>query len=311
MLENIIKKIKYELQFNNANYYVRARDKVLKTYYRWLLKKRIMSLPPVTLSKECAVCTLAILANKKNFFESVAALYSFCFWEKNINIHYHEDGTLTEQDIDVLEKTFPGIVIFRRKEEDVTVAAYLSSKRMVNCARLRSHFIFSIRLFDMLARKRTPYLIQIDSDVLFFSKPTEILDIIQTGKANGCYNRDVIDAYTFDKAAISKYIDKPVVNNFNAGVFLHNFDEAFWDFAENVLAHEPGAAESWHLEQTLFAMYVSLKGAFVELPRQYDLGRREKIAGTPIISEHYVHNTGYDFHKDFINRLAPVYLGNQ
>ena len=54
-------------------------------------------------------------------------------------------------------------------------------------------------------------------------------------------------------------------------------------------------------------MYASHKGDFLPLPKNYDVGKRERKLGTKLTSEHYVHNTGYDFHKDFIDKLYPIF----
>ncbi|HVW96638.1 MAG TPA: hypothetical protein VHA56_11780 [Mucilaginibacter sp.] len=306
----MIAKIRHELKFGNTHYYTRISERVLKNRYRGALEKHVKNLPPLALEKDNSKLTLAILANKRNFYESVAALYSFCFWKRDLLIHYHEDGTLTGAEIDLLKRTFAGITVFKKANEDVKVQEYLSSKNLDKCASLRSHFIFSLRLFDMLIEKQTPYLLQIDSDVLFFSRPGVILNIIDSENNNGCYNLDLPNAaYTFGDDAMKEILSVPVIQRFNAGVFLHNFDDALFEFTEDILNKRPEAVNSWHLEQTIFAMYASLKGGFIALPKEYDLGRRERNAGNKIISEHYVHSTGHDFHKDFIDKLFPIYTG--
>jgi uncharacterized protein (UPF0248 family) len=307
MIKNIFRKIKYELQFNNTQYYTRITEKVFKKKYRRILQNKIHALKPIPLSGTGNKLTLAMLANKKNLYESLATLYSFCFWDNCINVHYHEDGTLTDQDITIIEKLFPGIIIYRKVEQTQKVNDALMTKGLTNCIELRSHFLFSIRLFDMLLEKKTPYLLQIDSDVLFFSKPQEIFDIIDQGKLNGCYNQDDGDHYTFAPDIIAKYVSTNMLSKINAGLFMHNFDDTFFDFANNIIQKEPQAALSWHLEQTLFAMYASVKGDFLALPKQYDIMRKERNLGNKLISEHYCHNTGYDFHKDFIYKLFPLY----
>lgn len=311
MIKKIIRKIRYELQFKNTNYYVRISEKISKQFYKLVLRKKVLKLSPINVQTANAELTLGILANKKNFYESVAALYSFCFWAGRVNIHYHEDGSLSETEINVLKKTFPGIRFFERNEQNSKVRDHLLSKNLPYCAKLRDSFLFSLRSFDMIIEKQTPFFLQIDSDVLFFSKPIEMLKIVNEKKLNGCYNQDRINAYTFDPAAMANYLPVPVINQFNAGVFMHNFNEDFFDFAEGVLKKEPRAAESWHLEQTLFAMYVTLKGGFLELPTYYDLAKRERNKGKKIISEHYVHNSGFDFHKDFIYKLYPLLITKQ
>jgi uncharacterized protein (UPF0248 family) len=310
MIKKVIRKIKYELQFNNTSYYTRISEKTQKTAYKWLLKKKIQSLPPIVLQSENAGLTLATLSNKRNFYESVAALYSFCFWNKNVYLHYHEDGTLTEKEIRFLKKMFPGIKVFLRSDQNIKVKALLASKGLENCKKLRDVFFLSIKLFDMIIEKRTTYLLHIDSDVLFFSRPDEILDIVEKGNYNGCYNRDVSNSYTFDNDTMSGYLTSEMINRFNSGLILHNFDELFFSFINKVMEGNLYKTESWHLEQTLLAMFASEKGNFLGLPKHYDLARKEMFLGNKITSEHYVYGGGSAFHKGFIHNLYPLFKNN-
>ncbi|HEY4324128.1 MAG TPA: hypothetical protein VGN20_09080 [Mucilaginibacter sp.] len=305
MKDNILKKISYELQFKNTQYYKRVKDKVLKTHYQRVLKKRLLSLPPLATAKEGAPLTLAILANKRNFYESVAAIYSFGFWNKNIYINYHEDGTLTEHDISVLKNIFPNINIFKRVTQDQIIGEYLINEGFHNSAHLRNNFVLSLKLIDTVFNKKSKYLLLIDSDVLFFSRPNEILDIVENGTFNGCYNKDVTDAYCFSIEMMDKYLPAPIVSRFNSGVFLYNFDVDFFHFVESILKNEKMSSIPWHIEQTLFAMYVTKVGNYKDLPETYDVCRIERSLGNKIISEHYTHNTGFDIHKDFIYKIYP------
>ncbi|WP_299582775.1 glycosyltransferase [Mucilaginibacter sp.] len=253
---------------------------------------------------------MATLSNKKNFYESVAALYSFCFWNKNVYLHYHEDGTLTEKEIGFLKKKFPGIKVFLRSDENIKVKTLLASKGLENCKKLRDVFFLSIKLFDMIVEKQTNYLLHIDSDVLFFSRPDEILDIVEKGNYNGCYNCDVSNSYTFDNETMSRYLTSEMIGRFNSGLILHNFDESFFNFINGVIEGNLYKTESWHLEQTLLAMFASEKGNFLGLPKHYDLARKEMFLGNKITSEHYVDGAGSVFHRDFINKLYPLFKRN-
>lgn len=308
MLKKIIKKINYEFQFNNTNYWERFSDKFFKTYYQKLLRSKINKLSPIICSKN-PILTLCMLSSHRNFSESIASIYSFSTWEKNIAIHYHEDGSLTEKEIDKLKKIFIGITIFRRKDQNIKTFKYLSERRLHKCADLRSFYIFSLRLFDFIIEKKTNYILQMDSDVLFFKKPAEILDIVYQKTENGCYNKDVVNAYTFQPEVLSLYVNN-MISQFNAGLLLHNFDEDLFNFVENIIAKQPESFNSWHLEQTLLAMYASKMQNFLKLPVTYDLGRIERKKNNDLTSEHYVHSTGYDFHRDFIYKLFPIYQQN-
>lgn len=310
MIKKIIKKIKFELQFKNTNYSARISEKTKKLFYQWRLKKRMRALPPIALQPEKARFTLATISSKKNFCESVAALYSFCFWNRDVYLHYHEDGTLTAKEIKFLKRTFPGITVFLRHEQNKKVKAILSSKNLQNCEKLREVFFLSIKLFDMIIEKKTTYLLHIDSDVLFFSRPDAILDIIEKGNYNGCYNLDVSDSYTFDEETIARYLTKKMIRKFNSGLVLHNFNEDFFPFIEKVMEGNLYKTESWHLEQALLAMFASEKGNFLGLPKEYDLARHEMFRGNKIVAEHYVYGGGSAFHKDFIEKLYPLFKNN-
>lgn len=305
MINRIIKKIKYELQFKNTNYYERFSDKLNKGYYQRRLVKKIKTLKPIQLQKENAKLTLCMLSSHRNFSESIAALYSFCFWNPNVYLHYHEDGSLTQEEIDQLKNIFVGIEIHRRKDQNVIVGEYLHKHHLPQCHELRKSFIFSLRLFDFILHKKTDYVLQIDSDVLFFSNPTDIMTIIAEGNKNGCFNQDVMNAYSFPNDTLKKYLDQPMVDLFNAGLFLHRLDTSFFNFVENIIQNEPESFKSWHLEQTLFAMYISQQGNFLRLSEKYDLARINRNKGKALISEHYVQSTGYDFHKDFLTKIYP------
>lgn len=267
-------------------------------------------LPELVLNTEEAILTLATVANKRNFYESAAALYSFCFWERNIQIHYHEDGTLGEEEIAFLKRKFPGIKVFLRAEQNKKVDEELALRGLSNCRTLREHFFLSIKLFDMILEKTTDYLLHIDSDALFFRRPEQIIEIANTGNLNGCYNADVSNAYSFNTEIMEAYIRRPVLERFNSGLLLHNFDEALFNLAEEVMAERTDAVSSWHLEQTLLAMYASYRGGFLMLPKDYDVCRKGLKKGHNLVSEHYTHNTGHDFHKDFIDQISPQFVAS-
>lgn len=308
MIKKIVTKIRHELKFDNPNYYRRVSEKILKTIYKKRLKRRMEELPALVLDSEKATLTLATVANKRNFYESAAALYSFCFWKRDIHIHYHEDGTLDEEEITFLKEKFPGIKVFLRTEQNKKVDEALASRGLSNCQALRECFFLSIKLFDMILGKKTDYLLHIDSDALFFRKPEQIIDIATTGKLNGCYNADVNNAYSFDAKTMETFVHRPMLERFNSGLILHNFDEDIFNLVEQVMEGRAHAAASWHLEQTLLAMYASNRGDFLMLPEDYDVCRKGRGKGHNLVSEHYTHSTGHDFHKDFINQISPQFM---
>jgi hypothetical protein len=310
MIKKILRKIKYELEFNNTGYYTRISERVMRLYYKKIRRRLLLKLPSLVLKTDHTTLTLTILANKRNFDDSLAALYSFCFWRTSIKVHYHEDGTLSEKDIALLHQIFPGIKVFRRQEQDVKAIQYLNKQGLKGCAKLRQDLVLSLKLIDTILEKDTKYMLMIDSDVLFFKRPDEILKIVDEGVLNGCYNVDVSNVYSYSDEIFSKYLSDKILDRVNSGVILHNFDTDAFVFMDSVLENELKLPASWHIEQTMMAMYASKVQNFIPLPDYYDLARRLRNQGKPIVSEHYVHHTGYDIQKDFITKLYPFYQSN-
>lgn len=307
MIKKIYKKIVYELRFDNPQYYHRISEKVLKTYYQKKLKSLLQRLNPIELQTKPTELTVCMLSGHRHFLESVAAIYSFSAWERNFNLHYHEDGTLTANEIEYLQQKFKGIKIFKKIEQNDKIDQFLTKNNLVKSAELRKKYVFALRLFDAVIDNQSPFLLQFDSDVLFFKKPEEILDIIEKKDAKGCFNKDIVDAYTFSPETLNKYIKNPMLKMFNCGLFLHQFEKLpFFNFIEEILTAETESLQSWHIEQTLFAMYATNEGGYKQLPIAYDLAKKERNRGNAITSEHYVHSTGYDFHKDFIYKVYPT-----
>jgi hypothetical protein len=52
-------------------------------------------------------------------------------------------------------------------------------KSLPHCARLRGDILSAVRSFDLIIEKKTPYHLQIGTDVLFFPKPKEIPDTVK------------------------------------------------------------------------------------------------------------------------------------
>jgi len=307
MIRKILKKIAYELRFDNPQYYQRISDKVFKTYYRKKLRKTLNKLKPIEFKTTPTTLTICMLSGHRHFLESVAAIYSFCAWEKNVNLHYHEDGSLKNDEIAFLEQKFKGIKIFKKADQNGIVHDFLLANQLPKSAELRKKYVFALRLFDAIIHNRSPYLLQFDSDVLFFKKPKELLDILANENLKGCYNKDVVDAYTFSSEVLAKYIDKPMLRMFNCGLLLHCFEKLpFFQYIEKIITNEDESWNSWHIEQTLFAMYATNEGGYEQLPIVYDLARKERNRGIDITSEHYVHSTGYDLHKDFLYKIYPT-----
>ena len=100
----------------------------------------------------------------------------------------HDDGSLTQEDTDLMHRHLPGVRIIMRAEADLAVRKMLSDYRactnfrfgevLVTNHRGQSYnmFIMALILFDINLLARSDKIIILDADVLFFRRPDIIVD---------------------------------------------------------------------------------------------------------------------------------------
>jgi hypothetical protein len=123
-----------------------------------------------------------MLLNHARIYEAMWAIYSFAFHAgRHINVCIHDDGTLTEQGYASLRKLFPGIRIIDRPTADREVSNLLRRRGLPRSEVFRRDLVLSLKLFDPVILRRSRQIVVIDSDVLFFSPPTQLLESADRG----------------------------------------------------------------------------------------------------------------------------------
>ncbi len=85
----------------------------------------------------------------------------------------HDDGTLTAADLEILRRHFPDSRVISAAEAESTVAAALKS--YPRCARYRGLHSLARKVFDIGTYFRADRLLLLDSDLIFFRTPDELL----------------------------------------------------------------------------------------------------------------------------------------
>jgi hypothetical protein len=147
-------------------------------------RKRL--LPSITHARPIAVgdgaLELHMLLNHARIYEGMWAIYSFAFHAgRHINACIHDDGTLTEQDYASLRKLFPGIRIVDRQTANRQVSNILRRRDLSRSEVFRRDLVLALKLFDPIILCRSKQIAVIDSDVLFFSPPTQFLELADRG----------------------------------------------------------------------------------------------------------------------------------
>lgn len=122
---------------------------------------------------------LHVLCRKKDLWMLIWALSSFLFHSKlNPEIFVHDDGTLDDKTVKLLENKFINLAVIKKKEADRFVNNYPGINPKVLSFREKGHKLV-LKLTDSLLLAKSEKVMIMDSDILFFNRPQEIVDFIR------------------------------------------------------------------------------------------------------------------------------------
>jgi hypothetical protein len=200
----------------------------------------------------------------------------------------HDDGSLTEESLQLFGDHFPGCTVVRADQADADSRLRESLKSLPLCElwRFRSDFQLAKKLFDFPSFSTEPLVVGIDSDILFFRKPLEILEC--TSASTPFISSDYQDAYEFAPN------DFQLIPRLNSGLFGLHRDAFDFTLVEKWLEAWVDATparrfqfwKGW-LEQTMLACLFSRSagGRVLELSR-YQIS--SMLISDETISQHFV-----------------------
>jgi hypothetical protein len=145
-------------------------------------------------------------------------------------------------------------------------------------------------------------MLMLDSDVLFFETPTELLRRIEDpGYRFNTFNGDIASAYTVDPAAVEQGVGFRLQERFNSGLGLLHRASLRLDWIEAFLGLPGMMGNEWLIEQTVLALCSSRFGVEL-LPSAYDVHFGRAPDGAPC--RHYVGLVRHLMYGEGMVRLA-------
>jgi hypothetical protein len=146
-----------------------------KAWIRKFQLPKILAAPPIRADE--GVLEVHMLLQKTRLLEGSWALYSLLYYSgQPLRVVIHDDGTLDAASTQTLARLLPGIRIIPRAEADAIVTSTLEKQGFRNCIEMRQRHVFGLKLLDPFILSRTPSYLTLDSDILTFSAPRELLD---------------------------------------------------------------------------------------------------------------------------------------
>ena len=229
---------------------------------------------------------------------------TMAFWALKSFFHYlgerpplvvHDDGSLTQESIRLFDEHFPGCTVVRAHQADADSRLRASLQFMPLCElwRFRCDFHLAKKLFDFACWSTEPFIVGLDSDILFFRKPSEILECMRA--STPFMSSDYQEAYEFDAALVQRASQEfDLIPRLNSGLFGLRRDAFDFTVVEKLLEAWVDASparrfqfwKGW-LEQTMLACLFSRSGG----GRVLDLSRYQissMLLSDRTISQHFV-----------------------
>jgi hypothetical protein len=259
-------------------------------YWRDVVRPRILRTSPIR-ETDNATCEIHVLTSNADWLNLIWALKSF-YWAsgRRYALCIHDDGTLQPSDVAILKSHFPKARLIERKAADQRVHEALADHP--RCWQFRQTNLLAPKVFDFPVYLESKRMLLLDSDVLFFSEPKALLDVIENADyAKNCFNSDISSSYTVEP-------------EINSGLALIHGSSLRFDWIEEFL-QMPGILQGhfWRIEQTLYALCSSKFGVEL-LPSEYSV--RLGPCNLSLPCRHYVGAIRHLMYGEGIRHLVKV-----
>jgi len=238
---------------------------------RWAVSPLIFALfrRPV---KEEQSTSVHMLVSSQTWHAGLLAVMSLeLFTKRRWRVFIHEDGSVTKAARRKIEHRLPGVRFVTRQEADERAKVVFANhpKSLSH----RSQFNLFLKFADTLSYADRERFLVLDSDVIFFKAPMEILEWVDTDAKTCLYNEDTKEKFCIPREQIELAFRRKLLPRFNSGLVLMQTRAMDPVLAEKFIeTFEACAHEPKFFEQTLYALMASTNpGGGLALPRTYNI----------------------------------------
>lgn len=267
--------------------------------------RHLSLLPPIELPVESDV-EVHVLCGAGQAVMAIWSLWSFShFTGGRFATFVHSDGSLTPADVKRFQRFFPQIHCVDPGSFDAEFRDQIGGE-FSHVRRFRDAHRFGHKLIDPHLSQRAKAILLLDTDILFFSRPDELLDRCELSKSGRqiTSGRDAACAYVADRDVLSDRLGVRIAEKLNAGlVLMPRFDRADFALLERCLrAFEPEWITSYFAEQTLYAIVAGEHGWHPLSDHRYPVGK----GNADSTAIHYASGLRQRFFTEGVPRLLDI-----
>jgi len=236
---------------------------------------------------------LNYLTGEKYLHQSLFCVYSLFRHltldeQSDFSIIFYDDGSLTSGSLIFLKLKHPFIQVVSAQQTQQKMDELLPADRYPFLHKKRAVYPHIKKLIDVHLGARG-WQIVLDSDMLFFNKPVQLLDWLKKPQ-QPFFLFDPISSYHYSFPLMEELTGYKLNAHLNVGVAALKSEDINWDILEFwVKTLEENEGTSYLLEQALIAMLVAGKEIIVADQNAYVVkpGQNEVQAPTAVL-HHYV-----------------------
>ncbi|WP_320465969.1 hypothetical protein [Pedobacter sp. CFBP9032] len=213
-----------------------------------------------------------------------------------------DDGSFDEQLKTQANKQMPGVVIVTKQQIDANLSLKLPVAEFPYLHRKREVYPHIKKLTDIHTLTDNTYKLVLDSDMLFWSNPKEVISWLQ--RPNGSLHMiDCIESYGYSKEIMESLTGRDIPDSVNVGIIGMDSSRIIWTELERwCMELEAKEGSSYFLEQALTTMLLATSKRKALNERSYIVNpENEDVLNGAGILHHYVDLSKASYFKNAFN----------
>lgn len=244
----------------------RGREEMARAQVEW--EAAALALPPCRDNPPDALSPVW-LTGRKHWFQALFCAHTL--WRQSgraVRPQFVSDGTIDAEIAARLRTVFPHAVIHDHATIEARLNTLLPASRFPTLRERRGPYPHIRKLTDVHVGARG-YQLVLDSDMLFFHPPTELVAWAAAPSGALCL-QERIESYGYSRALLEEVCGAPLPVRLNVGICGLPSEQIDWDEIERWAATLVARAKaSYFLEQALVAMWVARHGGRMLATERY------------------------------------------
>ncbi len=284
---------------------------VIDHWQRYQMEQAALRLTPFVANRPGPVYEVHFLTGKRFWDQTCFCFYSLLQQtDLNLKLVAYDDGTLTKPYIKNIQRLFPTAHIVTAQSIEEALDRYLPASQFPYLRSRRLEYPNLRKLTDIHVGS-TGWKLVLDSDMLFFYPPAELLNWLEAPQ-NPCHMVDTETAYGYSSALMETLAGATMPERVNVGICGLQSDAIDWQELENwcrTLIETEGT--HYYQEQAMIAMLMARQTCSVMSADDYIvMPQKAEVVDPEAKLHHYVSDSKPWYFRYGWKHIAQMHTKN-